>query len=129
MYIHSPTTHTHTPAALHSHMIILSPYSHIVPHWHVQVDGILVQLPLPSHIDEKTVCYSVTPDKDVDGFHFHNIGKYCAGEPGGALIPATPLGVLEIIKRCNIPTYGKNVCIAGRSKNIGMLNTWLWFLN
>jgi methylenetetrahydrofolate dehydrogenase(NAD+)/5,10-methenyltetrahydrofolate cyclohydrolase len=87
-----------------------------------QIDGILVQLPLPPHIDEKTVCYSVTPEKDVDGFHFHNIGKYCAGEPEGALIPATPLGVLEIIKRCNIPTYGKNVCIAGRSKNIGMLN-------
>ena len=87
-----------------------------------QVDGILVQLPLPPHIDEKTVCYSVTPEKDVDGFHFHNIGRYCAGEPGNALIPATPLGVLEIIKRCNIPTYGKNVCIAGRSKNIGMLN-------
>ena len=88
-------------------------------HPHTQVDGILVQLPLPSHIDEKTVCYSVTPEKDVDGFHFHNIGRYCAGEPEGALIPATPLGVLEIIKRCNIPTYGKNVCIAGRSKNIG----------
>lgn len=104
-------THTHTPH--HATPPSLRPLSII------QVDGILVQLPLPPHIDEKTICYSVTPEKDVDGFHFYNIGRYCAGEPEAALIPATPLGVLEIIKRCNIPTYGKNVCIAGRSKNIG----------
>ena len=84
-----------------------------------QVDGILVQLPLPPHIDEKRVMQAVVPSKDVDGFHIHNIGTYCSGDPGSALIPATPLGVLEMIKRCNIPTYGKTVCIANRSKNIG----------
>lgn len=84
-----------------------------------EVDGILVQLPLPQHIHEKTVMQAVTPLKDVDGFHIQNIGKYCSGDPDSALIPATPLGVLEIIKRCNVPTYGKTVCIANRSKNIG----------
>ena len=83
------------------------------------VDGILVQVPLPKHIDEKTVMQAVDPAKDVDGFHVLNIGRYCSGDPGSALLPATPLGVLEIISRCNIPTYGKNVCIANRSKNIG----------
>ena len=83
------------------------------------VDGILVQLPLPPHIHEKTVMQAVRPNKDVDGFHIQNIGTYCSGDPGSALIPATPLGVLEIIKRCNFPTYGKTVCIANRSKNIG----------
>ena len=84
-----------------------------------KVDGILIQLPLPKHIDEKTVMQAVVPNKDVDGFHIQNIGRYCSGDPGSALIPATPLGVLEIIKRCNVPTYGKTVCIANRSKNIG----------
>ena len=83
------------------------------------VDGILVQLPLPDHIDEQTVMQSISPAKDVDGFHIQNIGRYCSGDPGSALIPATPLGVLEIIKRCNFPTFGKTVCIANRSKNIG----------
>lgn len=84
-----------------------------------EVDGILVQLPLPKHIDEKTIMQAVISTKDVDGFHIQNIGRYCSGDPGSALIPATPLGVLEIIKRCNVPTYGKTVCIANRSKNIG----------
>jgi 5,10-methylene-tetrahydrofolate dehydrogenase/methenyl tetrahydrofolate cyclohydrolase len=84
-----------------------------------EVDGILMQLPLPPHVDEQTVMQSISPAKDVDGFHVENIGKYCSGNPGSALIPATPLGVLEIIKRCNVPTFGKTVCIANRSKNIG----------
>ena len=84
-----------------------------------EVDGILVQTPLPKPIDEKTVMQAIDPNKDVDGFHIQNIGRYCSGDPGSALIPATPLGVLEIIKRCNVLTYGKTVCIANRSKNIG----------
>ena len=84
-----------------------------------EVDGILVQLPLPGHVDEKTVMQAVDTAKDVDGFHILNIGRYCSGDPGSALLPATPLGVLEIISRCNIPTYGKVVCIMNRSKNIG----------
>lgn len=85
------------------------------------VDGVLVQLPLPAHMDEQAIMQAVSPSKDVDGFHIQNIGRYCSGNPGSALLPATPLGVLEIIKRCNIPTYGKTVCIANRSKNIGGL--------
>lgn len=83
------------------------------------VDGILVQLPLPEHIEEKAVMLAVDPAKDVDGGHVLNIGRYCSGDPWSSLLPATPLGVLEIISRCNIPTYGKTVCIANRSKNIG----------
>lgn len=83
------------------------------------VDGILVQLPLPSHMDEQVVVQAISPTKDVDGCRIENIGRYCSGNPGSALIPATPLGVLEIIKRCNVPTFGKTVCIANRSRNIG----------
>ncbi|CAI8044405.1 Bifunctional methylenetetrahydrofolate dehydrogenase/cyclohydrolase, mitochondrial [Geodia barretti] len=81
------------------------------------VDGILVQLPLPPHIHEKTICNAVPPNKDVDAFHIDNIGHFCSGDP--RFVPATPLGVLEIIKRLRVPTFGKNVCIANRSKNIG----------
>lgn len=81
------------------------------------VDGILLQLPLPPHISKSTICEAVRPDKDVDAFHTTNIGKYCVGLP--TFIPATPLGVLEIIKRCNIPTFGKNVCIVNRTEHIG----------
>ncbi len=83
------------------------------------VDGILVQVPLPAHIDTKRVMQAVAPSKDVDGFHIHNIGMYCSGNPDSAFIPATPLGILEMIKRCNFPTFGKTVCIANRTKNIG----------
>jgi methylenetetrahydrofolate dehydrogenase(NAD+)/5,10-methenyltetrahydrofolate cyclohydrolase len=82
-----------------------------------EVDGILVQLPLPHHIHEKTICNAVPPEKDVDAFHIDNVGRFCSGEP--RFIPATPLGVLEILKRLQVPTFGKNVCIANRSKNIG----------
>ncbi len=88
------------------------------------VDGILVQLPLPSHINTNRVMQAVSPAKDVDGFHIHNIGLYCSGNPSSALIPATPLGILEMIKRCNFPTFGKTVCIANRTKNIGIR---LWY--
>lgn len=89
-----------------------------------EVDGILVQLPLPEHLKQCTnkVMQAVSPEKDVDGFHIHNIGMYCSGNPDSAFIPATPLGILEMIKRCNFPTFGKTVCIANRTKNIGVLN-------
>ncbi|MBN3283350.1 MTDC protein, partial [Polyodon spathula] len=82
------------------------------------VDGLLVQLPLPEHIDERKVCNAVVPGKDVDGFHVVNVGKMCLDQR--AMLPATPSGVWEIIKRTGIPTLGKNVVVAGRSKNVGM---------
>ncbi|XP_003383119.1 PREDICTED: bifunctional methylenetetrahydrofolate dehydrogenase/cyclohydrolase, mitochondrial-like [Amphimedon queenslandica] len=81
------------------------------------IDGVLVQLPLPPHIDETLICQSISPFKDVDGFHLLNIGRYVMGRP--AFIPATPLGVLEILKRCKVDTFGKTACIVGRSKHIG----------
>ncbi|XP_056138653.1 bifunctional methylenetetrahydrofolate dehydrogenase/cyclohydrolase, mitochondrial [Lampris incognitus] len=82
------------------------------------VDGLLVQLPLPEHIDERRVCNAVSPAKDVDGFHVVNVGRMCLDQ--STMLPATPWGVWEIIKRTGIPTIGKNVVVAGRSKNVGM---------
>ncbi|XP_017772510.1 PREDICTED: bifunctional methylenetetrahydrofolate dehydrogenase/cyclohydrolase, mitochondrial [Nicrophorus vespilloides] len=83
-----------------------------------QVDGILVQLPLPKHIDERTICNTVDVDKDVDGFHITNIGKLALNMD--TFIPCTVLAVLELIKCCNIETKGKTALICGRSKNIGL---------
>uniref|UniRef100_A0A8C3J3X8 methenyltetrahydrofolate cyclohydrolase n=1 Tax=Calidris pygmaea TaxID=425635 RepID=A0A8C3J3X8_9CHAR len=82
------------------------------------VSGLLVQLPLPDHIDERTVCNAIAPEKDVDGFHILNIGRLCLDQP--SVIPATAAAVWEIIKRTGIQTFGKNVVVAGRSKNVGM---------
>ncbi|XP_058459836.1 bifunctional methylenetetrahydrofolate dehydrogenase/cyclohydrolase, mitochondrial isoform X2 [Malaya genurostris] len=82
------------------------------------VDGILVQLPVPDHINERKVCNSVSCDKDVDGFNERNVGRLCLDM--NTLIPCTPLGVQELIKRCQIETFGKNVVVVGRSKNVGM---------
>uniref|UniRef100_A0A3B1J6W9 Methenyltetrahydrofolate cyclohydrolase n=1 Tax=Astyanax mexicanus TaxID=7994 RepID=A0A3B1J6W9_ASTMX len=70
------------------------------------------------HIDERRVCNAVCPDKDVDGFHVVNVGRMCLDQT--TMLPATPWGVWEIIKRTGIPTLGKNVVVAGRSKNVGM---------
>uniref|UniRef100_A0A3B3CXC6 methenyltetrahydrofolate cyclohydrolase n=1 Tax=Oryzias melastigma TaxID=30732 RepID=A0A3B3CXC6_ORYME len=83
-----------------------------------RVDGLLVQLPLPDHIDERTICNAVAPAKDVDGFHVVNVGRMCLDQT--TMLPATPWGVWEIIQRTGIPTFGKNVLVAGRSKNVGM---------
>ncbi|XP_068258983.1 bifunctional methylenetetrahydrofolate dehydrogenase/cyclohydrolase 2, mitochondrial-like isoform X4 [Nyctibius grandis] len=82
------------------------------------VSGLLVQLPLPDHIDERTVCNAIAPEKDVDGFHIMNIGRLCLDQP--SIIPATAAAVWEILKRTGIQTFGKNVVVAGRSKNVGM---------
>ncbi|KAM6261713.1 bifunctional methylenetetrahydrofolate dehydrogenase/cyclohydrolase 2, mitochondrial isoform 1-T1 [Porphyrio hochstetteri] len=82
------------------------------------VSGVLVQLPLPDHIDERTVCNAIAPEKDVDGFHIMNIGRLCLDQP--SIIPATAAAVWEIIRRTGIQTFGKNVVVAGRSKNVGM---------
>ncbi|XP_014204448.1 bifunctional methylenetetrahydrofolate dehydrogenase/cyclohydrolase, mitochondrial [Copidosoma floridanum] len=83
-----------------------------------QVDGILVQLPVPAHISEKEVCHAVTPSKDVDGFHLNNIGRLALNSRG--IIPATALGVKELIVRSKIPTFGKNAVVIGRSKHVGL---------
>jgi len=82
------------------------------------VDGILVQLPVPKHISERKVCNAVSPAKDVDGFHIINVGRFCVDL--NSLIPATPAGVIEMIKRTGIETFGKNAVVCGRSKNVGM---------
>ncbi|XP_059682746.1 bifunctional methylenetetrahydrofolate dehydrogenase/cyclohydrolase 2, mitochondrial isoform X2 [Gavia stellata] len=82
------------------------------------VSGLLVQLPLPDHIDERTVCNTIAPEKDVDGFHIMNIGRLCLDQP--SIIPATAAAVWEMIKRTGIQTFGKNVVVVGRSKNVGM---------
>lgn len=82
------------------------------------VHGILVQAPLPDHIDDKTVFNHVSPSKDVDGFNATNLGKLCQEEEG-AFISCTPAGIIELIKRKNIPTEGKHVVILGRSLIVG----------
>lgn len=83
-----------------------------------KVDGILVQLPVPEHVNERNVCNAVDPRKDVDGFHILNIGKLTLNMD--TFVPATALGVIELIKRSNIKTFGKNIVICGRSKNVGL---------
>nr|XP_002124013.1 bifunctional methylenetetrahydrofolate dehydrogenase/cyclohydrolase, mitochondrial [Ciona intestinalis] len=82
------------------------------------VDGVLVQLPLPDHIDERTICNAVAPEKDVDGFHISNVGRLCLDQP--CLLPATPAGIWEMLKRTGIETFAKTAVVCGRSKNVGM---------
>ncbi|KAJ8974402.1 hypothetical protein NQ317_011246 [Molorchus minor] len=82
------------------------------------VDGILVQLPVPEHVSERNVCNAVDPKKDVDGFHIINMGKLSINMD--TFIPCTALGVIELLKRYEIKTFGKNVVICGRSKNVGL---------
>ena len=81
------------------------------------VNGILVQLPLPSHIDEEAVLNRIDPKKDVDGFHPMNVGSLCIGQPG--FISCTPAGVIELLKRSNISIDGKNCVVIGRSNIVG----------
>lgn len=81
------------------------------------VDGILVQLPLPGHIDEKAVLNSVSPEKDVDGFHPYNVGALSCGEDG--FVPATPAGIIELLKRSGIGLDGKECVVVGRSNIVG----------
>lgn len=82
-----------------------------------KINGILVQLPLPSHIEEKTVINAISPEKDIDGLNMVNQGKLMVGEEG--LVPATPKGVITLLKSNNIEITGKNVVIVGRSKLVG----------
>ena len=81
------------------------------------IDGILVQLPLPAQVDAKKVLMAVDPAKDVDGFHPVNVGLLSTQRPG--LVPCTPAGVLEILKRSNIPIAGREAVVVGRSDIVG----------
>lgn len=81
------------------------------------IDGLIVQLPLPDHIDVSKVTKAIKPAKDVDGFHEINLGRMLAGEP--SLLPATPFGITMLLKRYNVPTKGKHCVIIGRSHIVG----------
>ena len=81
------------------------------------IDGILVQLPLPKHIDTTAILEAIVPEKDVDGFHPYNVGRVVAGLDG--FIPATPYGVMELLKEYDIDPQGKNVCVVGASNIVG----------
>jgi methylenetetrahydrofolate dehydrogenase (NADP+)/methenyltetrahydrofolate cyclohydrolase len=81
------------------------------------LDGFIVQLPLPKHISEQKIIEAIDPRKDVDGFHPENVGRLVLGMP--AFLSATPFGIVELLKRYNIPTSGKNCVIVGRSNIVG----------
>src|SRR5215213_6537673 len=82
-----------------------------------EVDGILVQLPLPAQVDEREILEAINPAKDVDGFHPINVGKLSQGQK--ALVPCTPAGIIEILKRSNIAIAGAHAVIIGRSNIVG----------
>jgi len=81
------------------------------------IDGFIVQLPLPEHIEEEQITLAIDPRKDVDGFHPTNFGRMAQGMP--CYLPATPAGILEMIRRYEIPTEGKEVVVIGRSNIVG----------
>ena len=81
------------------------------------IDGFIVQLPLPKHIDEQKVIEAIDPRKDVDGFHPANVGRMALNLP--CYLPATPSGILQLLKRYNIPTSGKHAVVIGRSHIVG----------
>src|SRR5437667_3546885 len=83
----------------------------------VDVDGILVQLPLPEHIDEASVLEAVDPAKDIDGFHPTNVGLLAMGRP--RFVPCTPAGIIELLERNKIEIAGANACVVGRSQIVG----------
>ena len=82
------------------------------------IDGLIVQLPLPKHIDELSVTKAIYPSKDVDGFHPENVGKMTLNIP--TFLPATPAGIIELIKRYKIETEGKHCVVIGRSNIVGL---------
>ena len=81
------------------------------------IDGFIVQLPLPGHIDEQKILLAIDPKKDVDGFHPVNVGKMTLDLPG--FLPATPFGIMELLERYKIETSGKNALVIGRSHIVG----------
>ena len=82
-----------------------------------EIDGILVQLPLPAHVDTRRLLEAISPDKDVDGFHPVNAGRLQSGR--AALAPCTPAGILEILRRSGLPIAGQNAVVIGRSEIVG----------
>lgn len=82
------------------------------------IDGILIQLPLPRHIAEEKVIEAIRPDKDVDGFHPVSVGRMVAGV--ATYLPATPYGIVEMLRRYHIPTEGKHCVVVGRSRIVGL---------
>ncbi|HZH67931.1 MAG TPA: bifunctional methylenetetrahydrofolate dehydrogenase/methenyltetrahydrofolate cyclohydrolase FolD [Chitinophagales bacterium] len=82
------------------------------------IDGFIVQLPLPKHIDEQNIVQTIDPEKDVDGFHPVNVGKMVKNLP--TYLPATPFGIMTLLQRNNIDTYGKHCVVVGRSNIVGM---------
>lgn len=82
------------------------------------VDGILVQLPLPGHINQKNILQTISPDKDVDGLHVVNAGKLFLGEDG--FVPCTPLGIMKLLERMGVEIAGKEVVVVGRSNLVGL---------
>ena len=82
-----------------------------------EIHGILVQLPLPDHLDERQVLETISPDKDVDGFHPVNVGRLVTGQP--CLKPCTPAGIIELIDRTGIELKGKEAVVVGRSNIVG----------
>ena len=83
----------------------------------MDVDGILVQLPLPAHISEEKVIQAISPDKDVDGFHVQNAGRLAVGIEG--FVSCTPAGIIELLKRSGIEICGKECVVVGRSNIVG----------
>ena len=82
-----------------------------------RIDGILVQLPLPDHIDESKVLEAISPEKDADGFHPYNVGRLTTGLDG--FVPCTPLGVMELLREYDIDVKGKNCVVVGASNIVG----------
>lgn len=82
-----------------------------------EVNGILVQLPLPKHIDEDKIIKAIDPNKDVDGFHPQSVGALCIGQPG--FVSCTPAGIIQLLKRSNIEIAGKECVVIGRSNIVG----------
>ena len=82
-----------------------------------RIEGIVLQLPLPDHLDEKRILEKISPDKDVDGFHPLNMGRLLKGKP--SFIPATPRGIMELLDRYKIPLEGKRAVVVGRSDIVG----------
>ena len=81
------------------------------------VDGILVQLPLPKHIDEQEVIHAIAPEKDVDGFHPENVAKLWLNQK--AIVPCTPMGIMELLKQTGTPLAGRHAVVVGRSNIVG----------
>jgi methylenetetrahydrofolate dehydrogenase (NADP+)/methenyltetrahydrofolate cyclohydrolase len=91
----------------------------VIKQWNLDpaVHGILVQLPMPKHINEQKVLFSISPSKDVDGLHPENVGRLCLGLPG--FVPCTPAGIMELFRISNISLAGKHVVVVGRSNLVG----------